>query len=267
MSVQKDYLQFLNLTYEVAQSLQGKRAASPYLPDCQQLAAKLFFHAATIYLLCQGTKVPVPYSVGGSNFYDFPSVIVLARAALETYLTMFEVFFEPATEDEFEFKHALWQLSGFVLREKFVATAPTPQSQINNQVEIQKMRDRLRNTKTFTSLKSSEQKSVLKGIRKRNWESIAKAAGFGEQTIRQIYSYQSGYVHADGLSGTQIFSLQTAKEQIEFIEINMRTVMIVLSKMIIQYAKKFPEAEVICRENPDTFYKAQVWSGAADILP
>lgn len=267
MSIQADYLQLLNLAYEVAQSLKGKQSANPYLPDCQQLAAKLFFHAATIYQLRQGTIIPVPYSEGGSNFYDFPSVTVLARTTLEAYLTMFEVFFEPVTDDEFEFKHALWQLSGFVIREKFSATAPTPQSQLTNQMEIQKMRDRLRNTKKFNSLKSREQKDVLKGIRKRNWESIAKAAGFGKQTIRQIYNYQSGYVHADGLSGTQIFSLQTARGQIEFIEINMRTVMIILSKMIIQYAKKFPEAEVVCKKNPDTFYQARVWSESVSILP
>jgi len=180
---------------------------------------------------------------------------------------MFEVFFEPATDDEFEFKHALWQLSGFVIREKFSVTAPTLQNQVTNQTEIQKMRDRLQNTKKFSLLKSGEQKNVLKGGRKRNWENIAKAVGFGEQSIRQIYSYQSGYVHADGLSGTQMFSLQTAQEQIDFIEIHMRTVMIVLSKMIIQYANKFSEAKAVCDKNPGTFHMTKVWSGAASILP
>jgi hypothetical protein len=69
------------------------------------------------------------------------------------------------------------------------------------------------------------------------------------------------------LSGTQVFSLQTAQEQIEFIEINMRTVMIVLSKMIIQYAKKFPEAESVCKKNSDIFYQAIVWSESVNILP
>jgi len=77
MSIQEEYLQLLNLAYEVAQSLKGKQAVNPYLPDCQHLAAKLFFHAATIYQLRQGTKIPVPYSLEeGSNFYDFPSVTV-----------------------------------------------------------------------------------------------------------------------------------------------------------------------------------------------
>ena len=94
-------------------------------------------------------------------------------------------------------------------------------------------------------------------------------AGFGENTItiRQIYSYQSGYIHADGLSGAQVFGLKTMQEQIEFIEINMRIVMIVLSKLIIEYSKKFPEAKAACEKNVEIFNRAQVWSGSVQLLP
>src|SRR5260221_10792360 len=139
------YLQLLDLTYEVAQSLKGKKSPDPRLPDCQQLAVKLFFHAATVYQLREeSTKAPVPYSLNGSSFYDFPSIAVLTRAILETYLTLFEIFFEPSTEDEFEFNHALWLLSGFVIRENFDPSDPTLQEQITKaQKEIQEMRNRL----------------------------------------------------------------------------------------------------------------------------
>jgi len=206
-------------------------------------------------------------STGGSNFYDFPSVTVLARSVLETYLTMFEVFFEPTNDDELKFSHALWQLSGFAIREKFPISDPEYQKQAADfQREIEAMRDRIKSTEKFKSLSSGEQRTVLKGKRKRDW-TRARAAGFGEQTIRQIYSYQSAYVHADGLSGAQIVSLPTAQDQIEFIEMQMRIVMIVLSKMIIQYAKKFPESRAICDGNPDTFRMAKVWSGAVSLLP
>ena len=268
MSTQEDYLVLLDLAYEVAQSLKGKPSENLYLPDCQQLAAKLFFHAATIYHLRQGTKVPVPYSVGGSDFYDFPSVTVLARSTLETYLTMFEVFLDPSTDDELEFEHALWQLSGFIIRERFRISDPELQSQAANaRREIQTMRDRLQSTRKFASLGRGEKKDALKGKRRRDWATVAKAAGFGEQAMRQIYSYQSGYVHADGLSGAQIVGSTTAQDQIEFIETHMRTVMIVLSKMIVQYAAKFPEAEAVCSDKHDAFHVARAWSTAASLLP
>lgn len=264
------YLQLLDLTYEVAQSLKGRLSPDYRWPDCQQLATKLFFHAATVYWLREAsTKAPVPRSCGGCAFHDFPSVAVLTRAAFETYLTMFEVFFEPATEDEFEFRHALWLLSGFVIRENYRPSDPALQSQFSKaQKEIHDMRTRLQKTKKYKSLKPSEQKKVSKGEAIRSWKVVAKAAGFGEQTIQRMYAYYSGYVHADGLSATQIETAKTAQKQVEHIEIHMRTtIMLVLSKMILGYAKKFPEAQVACDKNPDAHYIAKIWSGVASLMP
>lgn len=269
LSTTEQYLQLLDLTYEVAQALKGKPSPDSRLPDCQQLATKLYFHAATVYWLREaGTKVPAPYSLNGSSFYDFPSVAVLTRAIFETYLTMFEVFFEPTTDDEFEFNHALWQLSGFVIRENFVPTDPTLQHRIANaQKEVQEMRNRLQRTQKYKSLKPGEQRKVLKGEAIRGWKNIAQAAGFGEKTIQRMYAYYSGYVHADGLSGAQIVAAQTAQEQIGHIDIHMRTIMLVLSKMIIDYAKKFPEARAICDKQHDAYYRAEIWSGVTSLFP
>lgn len=266
-SVQEEYLELLNLVFEVAQSLKGKIASDPYLPHCQQLAIKLFYHAATIYQLRQGTRIPVPYSTQGSSFFDFPSVTVLARTVIETYLTMFEVFFQPATDDDFEFNHALWQLSGFIIREKYpISDLEYQEQMVDSKEEIEEIKERIKNTQKFETLKSGEQRSVLKGKRRRDWSYVAREAGFGEQFIRQVYGYQSGYVHADGLSGAQIESLPTREEQIEFIEIQMRIVQVVLAKMVVQYAEKFPEAQSVCEDNREVFRVAKVLSGAARLL-
>lgn len=262
------YLRLLDLCYEAAQSLKGKQSTMPHMPDCQQLAAKLFMHAASIYWLAQGTRAPAPTSLGGACFYDFPSIAVLTRAALETYLTLFEVFLEPATTDELEFNHALWQLSGFVLREGWVPQDPTLRDWARESgKEIHAMRSRLENTNKFASLKRGEQKQTLRGIRRRDWAAVAGAAGFGEQTIRLMYAYYSGYVHADGLSGAQIMGAKTAGEQQRFIEGHVRLVMVVLSKMVIGYAKKFPEARAVCTAAPEAYAVAALWSGAASLLP
>jgi DNA-binding transcriptional regulator YhcF (GntR family) len=119
----------------------------------------------------------------------------------------------------------------------------------------------------YKSFKPGEQRKVSRGKSITSWKALAKAAGFGEQTIQRMYAYYSGYVHADGLSGTQIVTAKTAQDQIEHIESHMRTVMIVLSKMILDYAKKFTEAKAVCDRNPDAYYRAEIWSGAARRLP
>lgn len=268
-STKKQYLQLLDLAYEVAQSLKGKKTPDFRCPDCQQLAAKLFIHAATVFWLREaGTKAPVPYSTKGASFYDFSSVAVLTRAILETYLTMFEVFFEPKTEDEFEFNHALWLLSGFIIRVDYAPSDPTLQDEVSKaKIEIQEMRSRLQKTRKYISLKPGEQKDVLKGKRLRSWKSVAKAAGFGEKTIQKMYAYYSGHVHADGLSGTQIMTAQTRQDQVEHLETHMRVIMLVLSKMIMEYARKFTEAKNVCNKNPDAYFSAEIWSGVASRLP
>jgi hypothetical protein len=248
--------------------LKGKQSTDSRLPDCQQLALKLFAHAATIYQLRQGTKISIPYSIQGVFFYDFGSVAVLTRAVIETYLTLFEVFFEPATDDEFEFNHALWQLSGFIIREKFPSSDPNFEKQVSRaQEEIREIKIRLQRTEKFNSLTRKQQKDILKGNRRRDWKKVAKTAGFGHQTVRQMYAYYSGYVHADALSGVQLMGAETAQDQIEFIEIYMHTVMIILAKMVVEYSKKFSEAKAVCDKNPDVFYAAKVASQAISVLP
>ena len=194
-----DFLLLLNLLYQVAQSLKGKIISDSRLVDVEKLAAKLFFHCSSIYWLRQGTKVPYP-KPKGADFYDFASVAVLSRTALETYLTMFEVFFEPITDDEKEYRHALWLLSGLILREKYAPTMGEFEQEYKDaREEIQKIKERLERTQAFQKLTPKQQKQALQGKRQRDWERVAKSAGFGERTIRQIYAYLSSYAHADGL--------------------------------------------------------------------
>jgi hypothetical protein len=181
---------------------------------------------------------------------------------------MFEVFFEPKTDDEFEFNHSLWLLSGFIIRESFSPLDPALQVQLANaKEEVREMRARLQKTKKYNSLKPSDQRKVLKGEGIRSWKSVAKAAGFGKQTIQRMYAYYSGYVHADGLSGTQIMAAKNWQGQIEHIDIHMQLIMLVLSKMIIEYAKRFPEAKGECDKNTDAYSRAEIWSEVASRLP
>jgi hypothetical protein len=268
-SAWESYLRLLDLCYEVAQSLMGTRASIPHMPDCQQLAAKLFFHAASIYWLGQGTHAPVPISVrGGAYFYDFASIAVLTRAVLETYLTLFEVFLEPETLDEFEFNHALWQLSGFVVREGFVPSDPSmTEWVVRSRREIEEMRSRLCSTKKYLLLSARAKKAARRGRRSRDWSAVARAAGFGEETIQKMYAYYSGYVHSNGLAGAQIMQAATREEQSRFIEGHMHLVMSILAKTVLGYEGKFREARRICEGRPADYTLAQVWSGAANLLP
>lgn len=265
---EEEYLGLLELSFEVVQSLAGKPADDYRLPDCQHLAAKLYFHAASIYWLKQGTKAPVPRSRSGSSFIDFASIAVLGRAAFETYLTLFEVFFEPQDDDEFEFRHASWQLQGFVLREGFVPSDPDlEEDYVRAQQDIRQLRRRIEATAAFGSFTDKQKKQILKGRRLRTRMDVAEAAGFGKEYIRRVYHYYSDYAHSGGLSAAQMFESKSAEEQRELSEMHLVTAGIALSKQILSYAEKFDEASEVASRFEDALHRAAVLSEAVRRIP
>jgi len=152
MTTQEEYLLLLDLTYHVAQSLKGSTYPDPFFYDCNKLALKLFYHAATIYWLRQGSKALVP-EPDGALFFDVASVAVITRTVLETYLTMFELFFEQISDDEREFRHASWMLEGLVIRENLVPLDPTlVEKMAQSQLEIEKLRARIKKTDAYQLL-------------------------------------------------------------------------------------------------------------------
>lgn len=262
------YPSYLSLMYQVVQSISGKPSIDPRWPDCQELAAKLFFHASTIHWLRQGTRAPLPGTNAQASFFDLTSVSVLARACLDTFLTLFHVFFSPASEDEFEFRYVLWKLAGEVVREgPAPSDASLQESHDLAQQDIADLRARIKATALYKSLTAKQQRAVLAGARSVNWSRTAEEAGFGKQMIRQIRAFYSGHVHADGLSASQVLGAETRDAQIEHIEIDMTTVMIVLAKFICLYADKFPEARAVCLSNADNYERCIMLAGAASSVP
>ncbi len=256
-----EYLALLELTYEVAQALTGKVSPDGRMPDSQHLALKLYTHGVSAHWLYQGSKSTVPASTGGSSFIDFSSIAVITRAALETYLTFFEVFVAPEDDDEFEFLYCLWHLSGHVIREGMV---PLDQSLREDyevaQEDIKALRDRMEATERYKALKPREKKNVLKGWRKRDWEAVAESAGFGLEFVRRLYAYYSGFAHADGLTAGLLMSAKTADDQRFHAQIHLVTIMIVLSKFILDYARLFEEASKVLPDYPLASDRARFWS-------
>lgn len=263
-----EYLALLELSYEVAQSLAGGIPEDQRRPDCQMLAAKLYFHAASIHWLSQGTNAPVPRSNEGTAFIDGPSIAVLTRAAFEAYLTMYEVFFEPESDDDFEFNYLLWQLAGFVVREGWEPTEPElHDAYVQAQADIEELRNRIRATERFASLTRKQKKAVLKGKRIRRKMDVAESAGFGQEMVSRLWSYYSDHAHSGGMAAGEIFEAKTLADQREMIQIHIVTTAIVLSKMILSYANQFEQAMAISQEFKKTFDKAQVLSGSIALVP
>jgi len=267
MADQEAYLQLLDLTFQVANSLNGKPAPNYRIPDCNKLAQKLYSHAATIYWLSQGTYAPIP-KPEGTHFIDFASVAVITRATLETYLTMYELFFELISEDEQEFRHAYWLLSGFIVREKYLSNRPQAKSLFGDSLqEIEGLRLRIQKTSHYVSLTQKQKNKCLAAdLPKLSFEKRLESADLAPKFTRTIHQYLSGYVHSDGLIAIQISQAKSEAKQDEFIQGFMYIIMIVISKMILSYRKIFPSAEAYCLAKPEIFKLAETWSGTTQML-
>lgn len=267
MNAQDEYLLLLDLTYHVAQSLDGMKYPDQRFYDCNRLALKLFYHAATIHWLRQGTRAPVP-EPDGASFFDAGSVAVIARTALETYLTMFELFFEQISEDEREFRHACWLLDGLVIRENLVPLTPNLAERMAHlQLEIEQLRTRIKNTKVHQSLSDKQKRKVMSGQGlNRRFEDRIKNAGFAPKTAKRMNRYLSGYVHSDGLSAIQLMDSKSQINQQDHIDTLMYVVMMAMSKTILEYKRLFPPAASACAARPKSLEVAIMWSGVAGLM-
>jgi len=262
-----EYRQLLDLFYQMFVSLHGVQTDGR-LADCVGVAKKLFLHASTVFYLCYGIKVPLKDENKTVQTIDISSMAVIVRSALETCLTLYDVFFLPKNDDEFEFEHALWTLKGIIIREDYPIQDKSLQNDYKKaQQDIAELRERLRKTVVFNHLKKGEQDNVLKGKWKKAFFMKATAAGFDEGFIKKVYAYYSGYTHADGLSCIQIMTT-SAQDKIKFVKLHMTTMMVVLSKAIIGCGQKFPETMSVCARNSEAYSYAKILAqaGSTDVI-
>jgi hypothetical protein len=251
----------LELMYEVVQSLEGIEFEDGRIPDVELLAYKLYSHAISSYWLYQGTRAHVPKSAGGTNFVDNASIIVLTRAALETYLSFYEVFIEPKNDDDFEFAYCLWHLSGKVMLEDYEPIVETPEEKLEKiRIEIKELRDRIKITKAYESHTEKQQPQILKGKDFRDRYDIASSAGLSPNFIRMVYKYYSGFVHSDGYTSGQLFSAETIHQQRNFAEFHLNMLMILVSKFILNFTEKFKQSSYLLDLNPGVHSIAYTWS-------
>jgi len=111
------YEPLLDFVDRVAGSIDWKSEPDSRRHAVEYLTHKILLHARTISSLRRGGPVSHSSTDSGAIVIDFSSAVVVTRAALETYLNLFEVFFEPKDDDLFEYRRAVYDLAGFQILE------------------------------------------------------------------------------------------------------------------------------------------------------
>ena len=86
MENKKDYLELLEIYVQIVEANKGVASiGDDRIPDAEGLALKFFGHAISVYYLFVGINIP-EHGLRISDFVDSPSINVVGRAAIETFL-------------------------------------------------------------------------------------------------------------------------------------------------------------------------------------
>jgi len=156
----------LNLIVQLTNSQAGKAipVGALWMNDAQVLALKFYYHLASLHVLVQPVEVAMPQ--GTTSHIDHGSVLVLARAALETFLTFAHVF-GCSEYDLREFRHMTWRCAGLLDRQKLRASARRPENKqrlVDERASIETLRAEMQAHGRWVQHSEKEHGAFLKTV-------------------------------------------------------------------------------------------------------
>jgi hypothetical protein len=252
-----EFERLLALNYAVGDATAKKKVKDPEFVYADTFARKVFQHAASAFMLWrQAAHIRV---TGIDNpldlTRDWPSMEVLARACLETFLAFHYIYIEPETDqDEFQFRYHSWMVAGFARRETFPYVPEEHEKQVANDAgALEQHRRRIRKTRHFQSLKPGVQERVLAGLNWRPGVTLSAMAErvFGTELGRAVYSYMCSHAHSDALSVVQMKQAVSREDAMTMADATMSKIALVLAHMTASYAAKFVKARKVLASHPD----------------
>ncbi|MBN3966191.1 hypothetical protein IMW75_13005 [Pseudomonas gregormendelii] len=252
----------------------NSRLNSPIIPgmeflnDIQTLSLKLFKQLCSTKTISTGcvfqSKTGKAY-----EFIDQGSVSILARANIETFLTLHWLFggdFQIS-----QFRHRVWQYAGLNDRVNHTATSAEGRAK-QDDARVQQM-ELLRYIQASERLKAYTPKQVdqlLKGNWRVGWSWADEAvrAGFHRKYFDNVYGYLCGYSHSSYISAMQIGQAQDLATQARMSEAGLQISVHIMAHFIHLYASTFSPAADLLRES-ESKHIADLWhfkSGDMDII-
>lgn len=254
----------LNLIVQLTNSQAGKTipVGALWMNDAQVLALKLYYHLVSLHVLVQPVEVVMPQ--GTTSHIDHGSELVLARAALETFLTFAHVF-GCSESDLREFRHMTWRCAGLLDRQKLRASARRPENKqrlVDERASIETLRAEMQTHGRWVQHSEKEHGAFLKGEWRagRGWVAIGVEAGFHPVHIRELYSYLCGYSHTSWLSILQIRDARELSQQAAMTAMSVGTVCVLMSFFTLHYVALFPDAEQVLAAHPEATALVRKWN-------
>jgi hypothetical protein len=260
---EKDILLLVEHFIIVANSLKGRKMpVDERIRFAEPLAKKAIWHIISALSLFNGTKLILTDN-SYTKSVDFSSMAVLARAAIEAYLTFNYVLIQPENKEDQDFRFFCWDLAGFIERENYPEkNEKTKQLKQSEQKQKQRIIKQLEQNSVFQHLSNYQQKQIKNGNWRmgKSWTELAKFASLHEATFKTLYSYLCSYSHSGRLSIIQIEQNKNFQKEKEFSKIFQTINLLILSRLLMDYVNLIPECRKVFESNERAVYITRIWN-------
>jgi hypothetical protein len=259
--INDDYNTILKLYTEIVAVLEEVKLPSEEVRHLRGFSRKLCFHASSALKLAEGTEIK-GISFSGKT-YDFSSVVVLVRSALECYASLHYYFFEAVTPEEKDFRFVLSAYNGLSSRKEIDPLSDNATEQLQRDtIELQNLWNEIQKFARFQNMKARQKNLVERGKLFTNKTEMIDLTNYSEKTRKIFYSYLSDFTHSGYISLLQIEQNDTLGKQKSMLEIGLAHLAIIMSLTIFDLAKKYSQVQELLSKFPTETELVRAYSEA-----
>lgn len=204
-TLQSDFEKLISTLHYIGCSAAGITTDDELIIGAEALLNKFFNHSLSIKFLffdLEHDKFETDYS-------DFASINVLARAAYECFLLFNYIYYDSKNDDQLKFRFFVWKRAGIIKFNKTTQPFKAAQDIIKeSRKELDEINKTIKNTDEYKQLSREDQKKVFKDTYYRpSWGSLGKLVGLDQILYKNQYSYLCGYAHSDHYATFQSYNL------------------------------------------------------------
>jgi len=177
----------------------------------ETLIIKMIFASKSVLHISNGTEFCTIKNPNKMELIDSPSVYILTRSIIETFLTLEYLYFNALSREEQLFRYNLWRISGFKSRQNYFNERTNLDKKVieklNNEKElIEELKIKIKESLFYKDLNNQ---SLWKldnfGLpRLTSWSNLINNSKLKNSIFSTMYKLYSNYAHSEYISMIQI---------------------------------------------------------------
>ncbi|QBA22357.1 hypothetical protein EU348_14650 [Chryseobacterium indologenes] len=245
-SINKAFFELIQSLYTGQPQLEGREIF------VETLSTRILTTTNSIVGLTGGIFLESNDKIATIQIIDFPSINILTRSIIESFLTLEYLFYNKLEEDEKEFRFLLWRISGYKARQNFfsedgkIRGGEKVKKVLDSELEeIKELLNIIEKSQHYSNLEKKHLSKLSRyGIpRLKSWSELLESSMLKTDLFLTSYKLYSNYAHSEFISliqcnGADVFNKGSYGNSLH-LKNALRLVLYINCVSIIQLKKKF----------------------------